>query len=164
MKVVNNVDQAITVIHSAGQWLQESGKNPSRWWQPQNLNRKFLLKYAEPEDFYVVLVNQKPAAAAILQLSQRNQDWGSVDKGLSPQAVYIHWLSVARQFAGRGLPKVIVDFAQVFAKSKNIEFLRLDTNADEVKLRKVYEDLGFKLMGIEQETNQKTAFYQMKVD
>ncbi len=64
------MDLAISVIRGAGAWLLESGKNPSKWWQLQNLTPEFLLQYAKPEEFYVVLVNKKPAAAAILQRSQ----------------------------------------------------------------------------------------------
>jgi hypothetical protein len=36
----------------------------------------------------------------------------------------------------------------------------LDTNAEEEKLCKLYEGLGFQLMGTEQEEDHKTAFYQ----
>jgi len=147
IKIVQDVDQAIMVMRDAGRWLEESGKNPSKWWQLKNLNKKFLFQYTKPEEFYVVLVDDKPAAAAILQFSQKT--------------LYIHWLCVARRFAGQGLPKIIVDFAKKLASEKNIKSLQADTNADEAKLRKIYEDLGFRLMAIKQEDYRKTAFYQI---
>lgn len=81
-------------MRNAGRWLKKTGKKPSKWWQLQNLNRKFLLQYAKPKEFYVVLIDNKPAAAAILQINQRAQDWQGVDKNQSQPALYIHWLCV----------------------------------------------------------------------
>ena len=113
MKIVQDVDRAILVMRDAGKWLTESGKNPSKWWQLKNLNRKFLFQYAKPEEFYVLLINKKPAAAAILQLN----------KNESKPVYFIHWLCVTRKFAGKNLPKIIVDFAAKLAKKKNINLL-----------------------------------------
>ena len=44
-----------------------------------------------------------------------------------------------------------------------MKFLRLDTDANEEKLMKVYDDLGFHLRGIEQEGDRQTAFYEKKI-
>jgi len=162
-KIVQDTDQAISVMHDAAKWLEESGKNPSKWWQPQNMNREFLLQHAESSEFYAVLINGKPAAAAILQDNQHNQSWKSVDKNKTVLALYIHWLCVSRQYAGKGLPKTIIDFAARLAKAKGFDFLRADTNAQELKLRKIYENLGFKLISIEKEDYRQTAFYQKEV-
>jgi len=158
--IVQDVDKAISVIHSAGAWLEKSGRNSSKWWQPQNLNKQFLLQYAEANEFYVLLIDNKPAAAMILQLTERNQSWKSVDKKHPKRAVYIHWLAVDREFAGQGLPKLMIDFAAKFAKEKNVSLLRLDTNADEPKLMRIYENLSFEPMGVEREENHNTVFYQ----
>jgi len=163
IKIVQDMDKSISVMYNVGKWLDESGKKPSKWWKPENLNRDFLLQYAKTDEFYVVLVNGKKAAAAILQFNQNSQDWKCIDKNELVPALYIHWLCVARQYSGRGLPKVIVDFAEQQAINKGIRFLRVDTNAQEMKLRKIYENLGFDLISIEQEDYRQTAFYQKKV-
>lgn len=147
-------------MHGAGKWLEEAGMNPSESWQTKNLNKEYLSKYAKPDEFFVVLVDEKPAAAAILQFEQTAQDWSAVDKDNPPKVLYIHWLAVAREFAGKGLPKVLVDFAQEYARKHGVELLRLDTNAEETKLRKIYEDLGFALIAVIPEDNRETALYQ----
>ena len=164
VKVIQGIDKAIFVMRDAGKWLEETGKKPSKWWRLENLNRKFLLQYAKPQEFYVAQVDGKPAAVAILQFSQNAQDWQSVDKGKPRKALYIHWLCVHRDFRGKNMPKVMVDFAEQLAKEKGVEFIRADTNAEETKLRKIYEDLGFRLVAVEQEDYRKTAFYQKRVD
>ena len=61
------------------------------------------------------------------------------------------------------MPQLIVDFAEQKAIENNIDFLRADTNAQIMKLRKVYENIGFNLVSIEQEDYRQTAFYQKPV-
>lgn len=164
LKVVQNVDIAISVMRNAGKWLLKSGKKPSKWWRPKNLNRKFLFRYTRQREFYAVLIKGKPAASAVLQINQNAQDWKTVD-GVKPQsALYIHWLCVHRRFAGTGLPKVMIDFAAKLAEDNNVSLLRADTNAAEMKLRNIYEALGFKLVAIEQENYRRTAFYQKQIN
>jgi hypothetical protein len=115
-------------MRDAGEWLEKSGKNPSKWWQLDNLNNKFLLQYAKPEEFYV--------------------------SSLHPLALCVY------RIAGQGLPQLMVDFVAQKAKEQGVSLLRADTNASENKLRKVYQDLGFKLVKILDEDYRKTAFYE----
>lgn len=163
IQIIQDVDRAISVMLDAAMWLHTSGKNPSKWWQPENMNRKFLLQHVEPDEFFVALMDGMPAASIILQDSERNQSWKSVDKDIPQPALYIHWLCVARKFAGIGLSKVMIDFAGEEARKRKFSLLRLDTIADGKKLRNLYESLGFQLMGVQQEEDQKTAFYQKLV-
>jgi hypothetical protein len=121
VKFTQDMDLAISVMRNAGEWLLGSGKNSSKWWQPQNMNREFLLRYANPEEFYAGLVDEKPGVAAILQFDQRNQDWTSVNKNQPQKALYIHWLCVHRQFASKGLPKIMIDFATKKALENNFK-------------------------------------------
>ncbi|MEK9143018.1 MAG: GNAT family N-acetyltransferase [Patescibacteria group bacterium] len=163
MKIIQDMDQAIGVMQSAGKWMKESGKNPSKWWQLENLNQDFLLRHVKENEFYVGFVGGVPAVAAVFILLEDNPDWKSVDKDYPKRALYIHWLCVDRQFAGQGLPKVMVDFSQRLAKKNGISMLRLDANADKKKLQDIYEDLGFRLLGTKQEDSRTSAFYQKTV-
>lgn len=160
LQIIQDVDRAIIVMHDAATWLSDSRKNPSKWWQPENMNRTFLLQHAEPDEFFVALVDGVPAASVILQESERNQSWKSVDKDTPQTALYIHWLCVARKFSGLGLPKVMIDVADEEAGKRKLPYLRLDTNAKEINLRNIYERLGFQVMGVDEEEGGKTAFYQ----
>jgi ribosomal protein S18 acetylase RimI-like enzyme len=124
------------------------------------MTRAFLLQHTEPNEFYVELVDGTPVSSVILQDSERNQSWKPIDGDISQRALYVHWLCVARAFSGQGYSKIMVDFAADEARKRGFKLLRLDTDAEEKKLCKLYESLGFKLMGTEQEENHKTAFYQ----
>ncbi|MFA5136077.1 MAG: GNAT family N-acetyltransferase [Patescibacteria group bacterium] len=159
IKIIQNADYAIKVMHEAGRWLEESGKNPSQWWHPSNMNQAFLFKHAEPDEFYAALIEDMPAAAMVLQESERNQSWAYIDKQRKQKALYIHWLCISRRFAGRHLPGVMVRFAKQIATGRGFAVLRLDTNAGEFKLKKIYETLGFDLRGVQEET----AFYETRL-
>jgi ribosomal protein S18 acetylase RimI-like enzyme len=160
IEIAQETNKAISVMHNVSMWMEKSRMHLSEWWQPQNMNRNFLLQHTEPDEFYVALVNGKPAASVILQDSERNQSWRSVDGDTPQKALYVHWLCVARDFAGKGYSKEMINFAAGEAKKRGFRLLRLDTDADGEKLCKLYEGLGFKLMGVKQGENHKTAFYQ----
>lgn len=162
--IIQDTDKAISVMYEVANWMKDKGMSLSQWWQPQNMNRAFLLQHAEPNEFYAVMVADQSAGSVILQETERNQSWQPIDGDMPEKALYLHWLCVARNFAGQGIPKIIVDFATSEARKRGFKLLRLDTNAKEEKLCKLYEDLGFHLMGMEQEKNHQTAFYQKKLD
>jgi GNAT superfamily N-acetyltransferase len=163
IKIIQDCDIAIGIMHNAGKWLVESGLNPEEYFLPQNMNHKYLLKYVEPNEFYVVLVDNKPAASVVLQENERNQSWECVDGKDKKEALYIHWLSVNREFAGKGLPRIVLDFAITEAKEKGYKLIRLDTIASQPKLRKVYDDLGFIAVHIGEGEFDDTVFYEMSI-
>ncbi len=154
-----DVDKIITVLQNAGEWLLKSGKNPSKWWQLQNLNKQFLFQYVKPEEFYVGLVDGQPAVAAIIQKDPKTQEWTGIDKNKPQPALYIHWLCVDRHFAGKGLTNEMMNFVENLATKENIPCLRVDTNASEDKLRKIYENLGFELVTVQRENDRDMALY-----
>lgn len=161
---VQDTDKAISVMQNVSSWMQKNGMPLSQWWLPENMNREFLLKHTEPDEYFVAVVGDKPAASVILQDSERNQSWKPIDGDDPKKALYVHWLCVAREFSGQGLSKVMIDFAAKEAKKRGFMLLRLDTDASKKKLRKLYEDLGFQLMGTDQEDEEyTTAFYQKEI-
>jgi GNAT superfamily N-acetyltransferase len=161
VKIDNNVDKALSVMHDAANWLIKSGKNPNKWWQPKNMNRKFMLKQAEPNEFYVLLIDSEPAGAVILQDNERNQSWESYDGKNSKKALYLHWLCVTREYAGKGIPKLLTQFAKNEARKRNLKRIRVDSNAEEKKLCDMYKRLGFTQVHEEAEDYRKAAFFEM---
>ena len=163
VRIIQDTDRAIEVMYNAGTWMENSGLNPSQWWKPENMNREFLLQHTEANEYYAALLDNQPAASVILQETERNQSWKSVDGDNPKHALYVHWLCVHRSFAGRGLSKKMIEFAEEVARKRRFKLLRLDTDADEIKLCKLYERLGFKLTGTKNEDGHNTAFFEKKI-
>ena len=161
--IVQDTDIALSVLKNAAEWLQQIGKGHGEWWNPDNMNRSFFEKYTKPNEFYVLMKDNKPAAAVILQKEQNLQDWSTVDKGIHKDALYIHYVAVHRDFAGQNLVGYLIDYATRMARNEGIDTLRLDTNADEPKLCNLYESFGFKLIAILKEPEARTAIYEKAV-
>jgi GNAT superfamily N-acetyltransferase len=161
--VIQDADLAIDIMYKVGKWLVDSGLNPEEYFLPENMNHEYLLKHVEPNEFYVILIDDKPAASVVLQENQRNQSWECVDGKERKEALYIHWLAVNREWAGKGLPKVVLDLAIREAKKRGYKLIRLDTIASQPKLRKVYDDLGFKAVHIGEGEFEDTVFYELKI-
>jgi ribosomal protein S18 acetylase RimI-like enzyme len=158
--LVNDVDTAIEIMREASRWLINNGKTPSKWWDSQNLNKEFLFQYAKPQEFFTLTMDNRPIAAVVLQIDQNAQDWIAIDGQKEVPAMYIHWLCVRREFAGRDIPRKVVESAAVIALRDGIGILRADTDADEANLCAVYESIGFELIGRAEEGYRRTAFYQ----
>ncbi len=160
---VQDMEKALLLMQEAGKWLKNTNKHPSKWWKVENLTKERVLEYSHPDEFYVVEIDNKPAGSVILQTRQIDPNWLVIDGNILKHALYIHALCVSRIFAGIGLPAIIMKFASGFAIDRGLHVLRVDTNANGVKLRKIYENLGFYLVAIKQEDYRKTAFYQKNI-
>ena len=160
IEIVQDMDQGIAVMHRVGTWMKNQGLNYSQWWNPKNMNRRFLLQYSEPNEYYVAMTDNQPIASVILQQTERNQSWQSVDGHHPQKALYVHWLCVDRHYAGLGLSKKMIEFAQKLAKAKGYKLLRLDTDADEPKLCHLYRQLGFQVKGIEKEEERNVIYFE----
>ncbi len=130
IRVYQDKAKAIKIIKDVSRWLRESGKEVSEWWDADKIDEHFFDKYAKDTDFYVLDIDGIPAATVILQEQQNLQDWSEVDGVSKPTALYVHYLSVDRKFAGSGASYMLLDVAKREAKSRGLSRIRLDTNAD----------------------------------
>jgi len=71
--------------------------------------------------------------------------WDEKDKD---SAIYIHRISTNPAFRGRGFTKFITNWAIDYAKTHQIDFVRLDTWQENPKLHQIYLNAGFTYVGI----------------
>lgn len=62
-------------------------------------------------------------------------------------AMYIHRIVTNPNFRGRSYVRKIVDWARVHAAEKGLQYIRMDTWADNLKLKDYYIDCGFAWKG-----------------
>lgn len=70
--------------------------------------------------------------------------WG---EGSDVAAMYIHRIVTNPEFRGRGYVRAIVDWARGHAASIDIRYIRMDTWADNLKLKEYYLGCGFEWKG-----------------
>lgn len=63
-------------------------------------------------------------------------------------SMYIHRIVTDPEFCGRGYVKKIVEWARGHAAENRLRFIRMDTWADNLKLREYYEGCGFEHKGV----------------
>jgi ribosomal protein S18 acetylase RimI-like enzyme len=135
-----NVDNAINIMKEVAQWCEDTGKN---MWKTDELSKDILLKGISEENFYVGRVGNDNAAAMILQWHDP-LFWPLIEED---ESGFIHKLCVRRIYSGKGLSRMMIDYAIEECKKKRIRYLRLDTGWDRQKLCDLYESLGFIKVG-----------------
>lgn len=72
--------------------------------------------------------------------------WGERDKDPS---VYLHRITTNPDFRGRGFVGAIVGWAKEHGRAMGKKYLRLDTWADNLRLKDLYVGHGFRFLGVE---------------
>lgn len=155
----NKMDEAIKIMKEVATrgrsigyrvWLDE-------WLTPEELLSDEVLV----ENFCVGQVDGIDASCMILQWS--DSEWWP--EAQCNEAGYIHKLCVRREFAGKGIPIEMIEYAKAQCREKGIKYLRLDTGWDEERMKQIYTDLGFDIVEkIVLKNGGEMALYQLTVD
>ena len=70
--------------------------------------------------------------------------WGSEN---ATPSLYIHRIATYPEFRGQNMTSHLIEWANVYAKEKNLEYLRLDTVGLNQGLIRHYKSLGFTFLG-----------------
>ncbi|MBL7804884.1 MAG: GNAT family N-acetyltransferase [Saprospiraceae bacterium] len=76
--------------------------------------------------------------------------WGERDRDPS---VYLHRIATNPDFRGRNFVAAIVEWAKHHGRALGKKYLRLDTWADNLRLKTLYEHCGFRFLGVERPAN-----------
>ncbi|MCX6012615.1 MAG: GNAT family N-acetyltransferase, partial [Chloroflexi bacterium] len=146
---------ALDIIRETAGWLIECGK---QMWSLEDITEKKVLAKIKTESICVGYVNNQPAAAMFLLWSDPLFWPDKEDSG------FIHKLAVRRKYAGTGLSKQMIKWAENEARSIGKQYLRLDCAGDRPSLCSFYENLGFKKVDQHTVGSYDTAFYELKLE
>ncbi len=131
----DDVDEAGAVLAEATAWLQSKGI--VQW--PARFSTEFLLGSVDRGELHVVTVDAEIVGTVTLQWSDPTF-WGDrVDAG------FVHRLAVSRSHPGLG--PTILSWAGQQVVDRGRRFVCLDCLSDNVRLRRYYEQLGFRAVG-----------------
>lgn len=156
--LVREVDRCIDIFLEAAQWGR---KNKMNLWSDNDLRKENLLKYYNPEEFYLVQVNGEDPGAMVIQWEDR-LFWPEFKKY---DAGYLHKLCIRRKFSGVRLSAKMIQVAIDECTKRNVSKLRLDTGWGNTNLCSLYERNGFELYD-RYWLNEKCDFarYELKID
>ncbi len=78
------------------------------------------------------------------------------------EAAFVHRLVVRRAFKGTGVSAALLEWARRRAKAEGRPFLRLDCDANRLKLRQLYERCGFRLHSYRQVGSYYVSRYEIE--
>lgn len=156
--VYNQVEEAISVMREVAEWGRTQGFRMwlDEWLTPEEL----ITNEAKPENFCIGKVEGKTACAFILQTS--DSDYWKDSSVVS--AVYLHKLCVKREYAHRNMTKAVVEAIKEECRKNGVKYIRLDTGLDEKVIRKIYLNVGFKIVNIiDFDNGRSMALYELEV-
>ena len=156
--VYNQMEEAISVMREVAEWGRTQGFRMwlDEWLTPEEL----ITNEAKPENFCIGKVEGKTACAFILQTS--DSDYWKDSSVVS--AVYLHKLCVKREYAHRNMTKAVVEAIKEECRKNGVKYIRLDTGLDEKVIRKIYLNVGFKIVNIiDFDNGRSMALYELEV-
>jgi GNAT superfamily N-acetyltransferase len=129
------VGEADTLIREAADWLTAKGEP---LWGPNEISHQDLVRAARACELVTGRVGGELAACMYLH----GEDTLFWPRAKPAEAFYIHRLAVARRFAGRGLARRMLEWAEDEAHAKGRLYVRLDCEP-RPKLLALYRDAGF---------------------
>ena len=132
----NDIDIVLTILDEAAAWIIDQ-KLPHVW-VPGGFSRETYLEQISRGEVYIGLVDGRPVGTFVLQWSDVFW-WGEqpADSG------YVHKLAIKPAYAGQGVGRQMLAWAEGRAKSTGRKLLRLNCMAEDRKIREYYENAGF---------------------
>ena len=125
-----------SILEEAAAWLWGRG---IRQWLPGEQRGAWLAARIAHGDLYLARAGDEPAATLTLQWSDE-ATWGATPD----DAGYVHGFAVRRVYAGRGLGRALLTWAEGQTQAAGRAYLRLDCMAKNRALRAYYEGAGFR--------------------
>jgi GNAT superfamily N-acetyltransferase len=131
----DDVDAVVDVLAEVSAWLRTKG---IRQW-PERFSGDFFDGYVGRGELYVATIAGEIIGTVTLQWLDP-PFWGD-----RQDAGFVHRLAVRRSPAGWG--RTLLDWAEQKALEQGRSFLCLDTLSSNTRLRRYYEDMGFRSVG-----------------
>ena len=134
-----DLDTVLSILEGAARWLASRGIEQ---WGPGTFSRQRIVYRTERGEVYLFRVDGRPVGTLVLQWSDE-ETWG----GVADDAGYVHGLAIRREWAGTGLGRALLKWAEERTSAAGGDYLRLDCAAENRALNAYYERAGFRPRG-----------------
>lgn len=140
---------AIADIYEAIHTEEETGRTSIGWIRGVYPTRKTAEASLKRDDLFVAEENGIIVGTAIINQQQVNvyegADWEN--RADDSEVMVLHTLVISPRAFKKGYGKAFVKFYEDYALSQNCPYLRMDTNARNIRARAMYQKLGYKEIG-----------------
>jgi GNAT superfamily N-acetyltransferase len=125
------------ILHEAAAWLRDRG---TPLWAEDEIAPEVIAREVDAGLYFLAERDGQVAGTLRFQLTDP-EFWPDVDEA---ESAFVHRLAVRRAFAGSGVSTAMLRWAADRARSLGRVYLRLDCEVDRPRLRRMYEDFGFR--------------------
>jgi GNAT superfamily N-acetyltransferase len=143
------------ILVEAARWVEEL--DGTTMWVEGELAGDRVASEVDAGLFFIAERDGNAAGAVRFQLEDE-VFWPDLDRD---DSAFVHRLAVRRPYAGQGISTALLQWAADHARSLGKNYLRLDCDADRVRLRDVYERFGFRLHSFRQVGAYYVARYEL---
>lgn len=134
--IPDDADAVLSLWREAADWIQAKGIDQ---WRASDFALENVLKYIEAAELFVAKHEGVIIGTAIIQWSD-GFIWKELD---NDQSGYVHKLAVKRDYGGKGLGAVLLQWAETYVRDNGKRLLRLDCMSDNEALNQYYQRQGF---------------------
>ena len=159
---LDHIHEIVRIIEQARCRMKAQGIDQWQDGYPDEATIRNDKRKKQAHIFYKLL---EPAAYAAI-VFDKDPYYEKIDgKWLSDGEPYVtvHRIAVADEFLGLDLARHILKFAERKARSKGVQWFRIDTHHDNIPMRNLIRDFGFTLCGIVQVRDGQRLAYEKRV-
>tara|TARA_B100001109_G_scaffold176440_1_gene144357 strand:+ start:1154 stop:1654 length:501 start_codon:yes stop_codon:yes gene_type:complete len=142
---ISDIDAILNITKSCALHMIQ---NNIYQWNEHYPDRDSFINDAENQELYVYVINGKPVACISLCLHMDKVYLPVKWKTKNDNNLYIHRLAVHPDFQKNGIGKILMDFAEKYAREKKFESVRLDTFSVNKRNLKFYESRGYQRLEV----------------
>ncbi|MDF2881651.1 MAG: GCN5-related N-acetyltransferase [Clostridiaceae bacterium] len=132
-----NVELFSSVLMESAQWLDSIEKS---MWKVNDLTVDKLLEKYNIEDMKLCYENGDLIGVYVLQWYDP-LFWANLKKN---ETGILHKLAICKKYRKSGYGKKLIESAELLCKNRNVNWIRLNCGTFRPRLRKFYENAGFK--------------------
>jgi GNAT superfamily N-acetyltransferase len=110
-------------------------------WNPNSTSRQHLERWIDSASVWLALVNDDLAGMVAVWWSDPTDYWPRADL-----AAYVHDLMVFPRHQRKRIGERLLGWAESYVRGRGRRFIRLDCDADNERLCRYYQDLGYQRM------------------
>ena len=137
---ISDIDSILNIIKSCAAHMIQNGIYQ---WNEHYPDKSSFINDAENMELYVYIENEKVIACISLCKKMDEVYFPVSWITRNYNNLYIHRLAVHPDFQKKGVGKVLMDFAEKYARKKECKSIRLDTFSVNKRNLKFYESRGY---------------------
>jgi len=150
-----DLDAVLSILEDVARWMVHQR---IEGWTPGSFSRRRIAEIIGRGEMYLASLAGQAVGTFALQRSDE-ETWGRVPN----DAGYVHGLAIRRDFAGGGLGRELLGWAENRVSRSGREYLRLDCTAKNDVLNAYYRMAGFDYRGRAVVRELEVSLYEKRV-